>query len=589
MAKNQSEPPNLFGNMGETRVSTPSRGKACHALSCNWSIGQLLGRGALTAPNLGELTDVPFLDSSSACIPLTKGAFPQNWISELKECRRNLTPIAVRLHQRWTAKRMETWSKAICLDEVEALVFESEKDLKNFQANRFADYDLDEIGLLLITDPATFGGKNSPIKPAEPSTAAENLIDARSSFRTSDSHAALASVLLSTAPGEQDWMTAFQSIWAADPSHGGLVSSWLHAIENGLRLQPKIAQTLDEGLLSATAAVLCKSFPISAGWPASVVLQEVLDELPKWVNQDVLSVERDVITTWEQRCRSVIDAREDLPDMQDDRRVVLRAVMLLLVRGELEALTPSAGMTNRSRPIGKCVRSLALCLAAVRTGLRACPSGIKHSSTESVNGTLLRAIGRKFVENIDVLPKKGAKSATGSLKVEWRSIQTLSSEWVLSYGKHEFFRKPVDYDPVLKQVESMARQMGIEFEEVNSSLLRTSVEVENGTHQSLYLSLKHSLPDASTFARFSSVVKELSLNKPKNGSLLSRAAVNRLPKDYLVDLLEKNGDKNMSCRFALCHELGAVITLADQLTSSLDEQELRQHVHHVAGVAAQNQ
>ena len=58
----------------------------------------------------------------------------------------------------------------------------------------------------------------------------------------------------------------------------------------------------------------------------------------------------------------------------------------------------------------------------------------------------------------------------------------------------------------------------------------------------------------------------------------------KLSKEFLLDLLTKNANAEMNCRFAI-EDDGKVVVLVDQLLETLDDAEFRRHVAHVAQVA----
>jgi hypothetical protein len=581
MASKDLKDPSLFDDDPQQENDQPG---GWYLLSSNWSVGSLLARGALTAPVLGEPTDVPFFDERADELLVHKRAFPRNWVEGLRSSRKNLAPIAVRLAGKPTNTRIAGWRQAICLDEVDALVFEEDKALKSFKANRFADYDLERLGIGMRVDQRVFAGQDEVLSsPSGASSPCTN--DAR--LHEADCRAALAMAILSCGLGTDEWVDAFRTVWT-DEQGRGTPSLWASAMLRGIGKDPDRTDDLETGLLAATMDVLTTKYPLATGWPASEILEEVLATLGRWVEAAVLVREQDVLEAWANRSREVIEARRELPSMLDDKRVTLRAVMLLLARGEVESLMgiPVHEAPSRADRVGPTVKALAVCLAAARTGLRACPSDLKHGMSCPKNGASLRTYGRRFLEWLGTHKDSGRGSVASTLRITRRTIRPLVGEWILETSKGEFARKPVENDPALVQVESMARQLGYEFDEGDDGCLRTSVTLQSGEPQTVYISLIRQHPHAPAFVRFWSVVRDLSLKKPTGGSRLSGALVNKLPKDYLLKLLKRNSSTEMSCRFALSDELGALIVVVDQLTSSLDEQELRQHIDHVAEVAA---
>jgi len=69
-------------------------------------------------------------------------------------------------------------------------------------------------------------------------------------------------------------------------------------------------------------------------------------------------------------------------------------------------------------------------------------------------------------------------------------------------------------------------------------------------------------------------------------TLLSVGPKPRLTRDLAFNLLKRNADPGMSCRFAINDRSTEVLVLVDQLLSTLDDAEFVHHIEHVAKVAA---
>ena len=131
----------------------------------------------------------------------------------------------------------------------------------------------------------------------------------------------------------------------------------------------------------------------------------------------------------------------------------------------------------------------------------------------------------------------------------------------------------------------MGRELGYDFEECGDDCLSTTFLYDDGRKQTVRMSLQRRSSGGPPYIRFWSPALDLSATKKTGKSAWPTAALKKLTKPFLIDLLERNAHPGLKCRFAISRDQQAVIVLVDQLVGSLDEQEFRQHVEHVARVA----
>jgi hypothetical protein len=580
-----------------TQRGTKKRTTAWFCLSSNWSIGSLLSRGILLPSAWGEPSGVPYLDEIPD-LRINQKGLPGEWCSGLRSSRRNAHPIAVRLAGRATAKKRKEWQAAITLDDVDALVFPSEKEKIAFTSQRFADYDLELLGIELQVDASVFGEPQGLY--AEQSEADRAEVEAQeqyaqegaapASLRSEDSSAAIAALLLIEAPGRAPWLKAFETIWTNRERCNGEPSKWLSAISKGVRPTEDGAlkiDSLDEALLISAARVLHANYPIASGWPASDVLEEIVGETRRICPGAILDQNDQLFRTWEERCRSIIKAQSPPTPLLDDKHVVLRSLLFLFLRGEIESILASEnqGAGNSGIRVGSDVRTLAGCLAAARTGLRNCPSTLKAGVGVPVPSQWLRVLGRRIAERLGLRSHRGSASALRSLPIEYRSIKPLQGEWIFKFSGQEVSRKTRWVDPELIQVEALGEGLGYHFEEHGDDGLKTRFVWESGRAQTVYLTLKRQPGSGTPYMRFWSHAMDLSAGDGPAVRPWPTPKLNNTDKAFFIDLLQRNSEPGLNCRFAISEEERAVIVLVDQLIESFDKPEFIQHVEHVAQVA----
>jgi hypothetical protein len=577
--KPKSTEPSLFG---PESVSDPNAEPQL-ILTSSFAIGPLLSRGCLLG--LNESPGEPHLFSPML---QSRAPLPASWVDVIVSTARNVIPIAIQLRPNKSVRNIALGDAkigvdAVCLSDVAALLFRNEKELVRFSSLEFGNYSIDSARIPVRVDARAFSNPNAE-RPADPDSDAvqesrdqsggpvEENAQVLSAVRRADSLAGFTTYLLSSSPGRHSWMRGVQAVAHGQPKWSD-EASWaerLAAVICGGILAPC---DVDSALLAATVDVIF-NLPVEDGWPAEKVLSEVRRLALTHIGAENTTATRD-IELWTERARDVLNAKTEPSSLSDDAHVTQRSVLLLLLRGDVDAIaTDRRSSGGRLRP-GPNVVGLASALAAYRSGARALPASCKSGPPGEASGRLIRYVGEIFAGLLAGDSKSLFPSGIPRAKVAYRRIATLQGEWVTTVNERELSRIPASFDTGLERLLTMGRHLGFDFVEHGDTGLETDVTQANGKQRPVYVKVLKA-EAASSIVRFSSPTLELK-------GVNSRS---RLPKEFLLNLLVRNADPDMNCRFAVDDEEGLVVVLVDQLLGTLDEAEFRQHVQHVADVAS---
>lgn len=565
-------------------------------LSSNFTVGPLLARGCLLPDALEG--DAVFASGARVRLLRSTGPFPVEWVDTLVASARNVIPIAIRLSPGREARRVNIpgyphSTECVCLSDVSGLCFRTEKELARFESLEFGNYDLATTGVQVGVDATLFDGSPEPVNESAqgvpsprvdiPATPDAQVLppepvptrEAADIVRTADCRSGLLAFLLTGSPGKRVWMQGVQALFATRPK-GTAPRSWPEYIAGSALGIPIHAAAVDQALLSAVIDVL-RNYPIENGWPAHQVLAEVTDAARIRAASREERVLRD-LAIWSERAGSVLASRAEPQSLADDAFVLQRAVLLLLLRGDLVGVDEDdAAQKGPLRP-GPQVLGAAGALAAFRTGLRAMPARYKAASDPQASSRLLAYLGEVFVSMLQGGGQSSlVPSSLPSPVINYRSIRTLQGEWITTVESREVARIIANFDGGLERVLTMGRHLGFELEERGSEGLVTHVRQPDGRTQPVYLDLLYSERVGHAVVRFSAPTLKL----------VGMSSRSRLPKEFLLDLLMRNSDPDMNCRFAIVDEDSVIVVLVDQLLGTLDEAELKGHIHHVARVAAE--
>ena len=563
-------------------------------LVSSFAIGPLLARGCLVADD----DELAAAGSQLGVGKLLVGAAPvqSSWINAVEHSARNTIPIAIQLRPGRSIRLLRPAGssrsiEAVCLSDTLALLFRTQKELSRFSAVEFGNYSLEALRIPMKVDASAFdqasgseststlgsqvenGDSGSVHKPpAELEVADVEVL--RVALRRADSLAGAVAYLLTSSPGRHSWMRGVKALsdggpqWSAD-------SSWPEkTMAAVMRVIPEVSDA-DRALLLATVDVV-STLPVEQGWPTDQVLSDVRRRAMDYTTTAGESATKE-IALWADRAREVLEARAEPHSLSDDAHVVSRAILLLLLRGDLENIVNGiATSVGRQRP-GLHVLGVASCLAAFRTGARALPSRCKTGVDGEGSGRLLDYVGELFAGYLQSESSSLFPPGVPRPELSYRRIRTLQGEWVTKVNTREISRIPAVFDTGLERLFSMGRDLGFEFEEHGESGLATRVVSSDGRQRPVYLRVLKGDSAAGAVVRFSSPTLRVTGVKSRS----------RLPKELLLDLLERNADPEINCRFAIEQDEGpVVVVLVDQLLGTLDEAEFQKHVVHVAQVAS---
>jgi len=526
---------------------------------------------------------VSFFDERAGALPASSGPIPAEWTNALKAARRNAVPIAIRVlgtTPSWPA----SGPTFLQLSAVDALVFETKEDLDAFRASGFADYDVELINPSLEVDAKVFAGASGSgvgIREARDQHEVDVISE---TFRCQEALAALHAVLATTGPGRPGWIRALApaSPKRSAPSREEVL---IEALVNGVMgdVESGSEEEFDLAALTAASSVLLRRFPVAVGWPASEVLKAIVEEIERISSEEALTEHRTVLDKWSQMSLAVIESREDPPQLLDTKSVPLRAILFLLLRGDIEPIldvTPGEDSTAVLK-VGENVRAMAACLAAVRTGLRNLPVSAKVPKDSPNPRHWMEYLGRYLLSGLEGefpnVPKRD------SLTVKYRGMSPLRGEWVLSVKRTEVARKLRRVDPGLSRLEALGEGLDYEVGEHGDTGLMITVRWPDKRAQPVYLAMLKPEGSGGNFVRFSSPA--MSLASSRSSGKWPTPKLNKLSKGFLVDLLERNARPDLNCRFTLDRTEQAVTVVVDQLLETLDDEEFRHHVEHVAKVA----
>ena len=563
--KRKAAEPTLFRDRGDRSYDVPP----VNVLSSNFAIGPLLARGCLLSSETG-----------SGTFTTTSDRFDENAVTAVMASARNVIPIAISLKsgrgvRSLTIPGIDGSLEAVAFSDVDALLFRSEKEKTRFTSLEFGNYSLDALELTSTVSEDAFPALDQT--SVTTSEMAEPVVPSSltSAVRQAESLAGLVAYYFNASPGRAIWMRGVQALTAANRRNSPPSESWPERISRIAIDRSAPTRDSDDALLAATIEVL-SHLPVEQGWPSHEVLTQIRESAARLVPAGDDKTSRD-ITVWADRALEILDAKAEPSSLADDAHVLRRAVLLLLLRGDIDAILAGvAASTGNQRP-GPQVLGVAGALAAYRAGLRALPNRCKSGPDRAASTTMLSYLGELFLAELQehepcLFPAHFARP-----QIAYRRIRALQGEWVVSIEGTESARIPATFDSGLERLLTMGRDLGFEFDEHGDAGLVTNVVKSDGKPRPVYLKVLKGETVGGAVVRFSSPT--LKLVGPNSRSKLS--------KEVLLNLLIRNADPEMNCRFAIEDDESVIVVLVDQLLGTLDEAEFRKHVHHVAHVAAE--
>jgi len=575
---------------GEPRVD--SLDDPVVVLTSNFTIGPLFSRGCLLPPSL-EDPDHPSPDSWNTLKHL-RGRLPRAWGEDIARMARNVFPIGLVLKGTRSVARIASnvagsTIEAVRLADVERIAFRCQGELERCCGLEYSNYDTNVLARLAVVDAGVFDGDDAQISGAAGDATADRcersredddgtprhaprLESVRDAIRLADCRAALVAYLCTSSPGKHEWIRGLDAVLSG--KHGHEAMPWPGPVVRAIAGRDPGLPPVETALLTAVVRNLPK-LPVEAGWPADAILRDVSEEATRRLRERSVdsSAEVHAVELWRSRALDVLSSRAEPQSMSDDAYRLQRSLLLLLLRGDLDSIhCPSPSHVGTHGP-GPIVQGIAGLLAAYRTGLRAMPTRYKQSATGSTKW--LEYLGDVFMGFVgNARDQELVPVGVPAPKAKYRAVKALQGEWVVALSREEIARLPRLVDPALEELLARGRQLGFDFRDHGEEELVASVSRPGGKSLDVYIQILPGRDVGKQMVRF--YTKPLDARSPSRAKKISR--------DVAVRLLQHNAESDMSCRFAIDGN-SHVVVLADQLLATLDHDEFRHHVAHVAEVA----
>jgi hypothetical protein len=266
------------------------------------------------------------------------------------------------------------------------------------------------------------------------------------------------------------------------------------------------------------------------------------------------------INVWLSYVKKVIEAEKEVPVLADEGEKIKRAVLLFLLRSDLERLEASV---NSSISPGNVVLAIAAFLSGFTTGLTRMGPEYKgdYRTFNKFTKTLLDSLWCKNELNLSVV--KESAPNYGALQV-----YELNNEVVLKLN--------IPQNVILARVLNQAKSAGYNFEyDYENQELFYTFEFDGGSrHQTVYIELIKPLTSGFDVIRFVSPCMDLTGKKLRD-----------LKKGVAIDFLKRNCEDSMYCSFAYSEKRKAIVVAAMQMVKTMDDDEFITLINYVANVA----
>ena len=608
MGKKENQPELLFeadAPAGKDEASSETKdtplNTRTYVLSSNYTLPALLARGCLLSPNCGESSDIAFLDQFAEALPYRMGQLPRSWSESVEASVRNAFPIAIRMRKETSPRSLKLGDpigtiEAVLLEDVDGLIFRKENELKLFESWSFDNYAIRGTGLELCVDATVFNGDDgSQSEPAvlggkdkvrddgsgnEPKTPNEDIL------QRVDALTAILAVYMKAVPANEAWMKPLENIledtdptWSNTPAD--ILPSMVRIVQ-GRHFESK--DNLEAALLHASIETILK-FPVNAGWPSHEVLQLIYDTALDRGLREGYDELRHALDTWQKRCVEALDAKEIAFDLTDDPvKMVRRALVLLLLRGELNAVDATrTGQSSEVLKVGVGVQATARCLAAIRTGFRSLPQ--KYKFSDEIEGpVLLQVLGRLLVDRYCVLAGGGERMFVKPPVVNYEHHGEFDGSWKIFIEDNVAIRRQAKFDPNITRLYHLCRALNYERVKAVDDGLVLEFSIGGDEFVMVRLSILTGDDPESRFVRFLADAEPDQVTKDSDGAKATKSKLGN-KKQVLLEMLMRNSDPDMHCRLAIDRSSNLVVVITDQLLATLDEDEFHKHVQAVAEVA----
>lgn len=284
----------------------------------------------------------------------------------------------------------------------------------------------------------------------------------------------------------------------------------------------------------------------------------ILDRLEERLLLNTIGISEDV-RTWLDYVRKVIEAEKEVPVLADEGDIIKRAILLFLLRFDLDRLKASVESSISPGPV---VLSVAALLSGYTVGLTRMGPEYKGSYREYNRFTksLLDSLWSKSSVIFDVIREPTPSSGQTQL---------------YQFNDEILFKLDVAQNVILARVLNQAKSAGFDLQyDYENQELKYQFDFGDGRSQTVYIELVKPLGPGFDVVRFVSPCLDLSGKK-----------IRALKKDVAVDLLKRNSESSMYCAFSFSQRRKAIVAEAMQIVKTMDDNEFVTLLKYVAKVA----
>lgn len=287
--------------------------------------------------------------------------------------------------------------------------------------------------------------------------------------------------------------------------------------------------------------------------------QDRLIDVIRKKSEDLGADVRHDIEEWLRQISQIFDSEADVPPLPDHGSIVRRAILLLALR---ETPARFEALSSSSLQPGSRVKLLAACFLGALCG---------H---QNLSSPLRKDAELYFSFIASVLERLMGRSKTALLGTRILESVGMMARYELLYQGRVVGEWSSEPDPVLAQVyyQALGANYPLHYDH-QRQCLRARVDLPGGRKQEVYISRGKPSVGGDIVLHFYSPCLDL---KAKGRKML---------KDQLYDLLRRNSEPGMHCRFAIDETMQAVTVAVDHIQNKMDEKELIAHLKHVASTA----
>ena len=266
---------------------------------------------------------------------------------------------------------------------------------------------------------------------------------------------------------------------------------------------------------------------------------------------------QDSIERWLSFSRKVLNAEQDVPELDDKGDIIKRGVLLFLLRPELDRLRSSI---DSSISPGSAVFSVAAFFSGFFSGMFRLGSEYKQNYS---------AYSRFTLNLLDAF--------WCSEKRKFESVNELDAVYgaslVLRINGVNLWPRRIQKNATLARVMSQAKSTGYQLDyDYEQHKLSYKADLPTGRKQTVYIELVNPLDDGKEVIRFISPCQDMSGRKKLTGPMA---------KEFLL----RNSRDDMYCCFAISEKLEAIVVQAVQIVSTMDDDEFVMLLNEVASMA----